>query len=421
MRKYILLGILSLLLLYISPVGGMIQYNIGMSFYSAKKYEQAIPWFERALLNSPSNNITRLYYVIALSKLKPTYSVQEKLYKISESKYEDQAKNFAKSRILMIKHDLLKDFEDNYIGHAIEGKDVKRWDMKSFPLKIYIENSNGKFPSYYKEEFQKAFQAWSDSTNFIKFKNVSTKEDADIYVEFPQNTQENCQNCAFTIANTYPIFAGDNLLKQMKISFFPKLPNGRDYLRSEVYHTAIHEIGHALGISGHSDNSEDVMYASNDNVYSLNHIGQDYLSKRDLNTIVLLYRLKPSISNNKKIYSENFYYPPLIIGSNDEILNKKLNEWLKYVEDYPNTASGYGNVATTYFDMGNFEKSLEYLKKAEEFANSPDEFWSIYYNRALIYYNLSDISNAKIYLQKAKELKNSKEIEDLSNAINKLK
>ena len=51
---------------------------------------------------------------------------------------------------------------------------------------------------------------------------------------------------------------------------------------------ALHEIGHALGINGHSSDSKDIMFMSVDK-------NQTTLSRRDVETLKALYKLKPGL------------------------------------------------------------------------------------------------------------------------------
>ena len=52
---------------------------------------------------------------------------------------------------------------------------------------------------------------------------------------------------------------------------------------NQIYYVVLHEVGHALGIKGHSKNRYDVMYPS-DNTY------RNALSNRDINTIKTIYK-----------------------------------------------------------------------------------------------------------------------------------
>ena len=66
------------------------------------------------------------------------------------------------------------------------------------------------------------------------------------------------------------------------------------------------------------------MFASKDSTINANFLSSyaRELSLRDLRTLVLLYRIKPTISDVKNLHSEQFYYAPLILGNDDVRLQK---------------------------------------------------------------------------------------------------
>ena len=73
-----------------------------------------------------------------------------------------------------------------------------------------------------------------------------------------------------------------NILKaKIKISLCDV--NGNFYNDDELLSIILHEIGHALGIGGHSRNLNDVMY------YSTNNYKNGEISKKDVNTVVKIY------------------------------------------------------------------------------------------------------------------------------------
>ena len=210
----------------------------------------------------------------------------------------------------------------------------------------------------------------------------------------------------------------------MIITFYKNNPLGEDNTSTQIYNTALHEIGHALGISGHSDNPNDVMYGNNNAVTKFASIFEDetaFLSKRDLNTITLLYRLAPTITNSKGWYYENLYYPPLILGNEEEILKKKLDEYQNYIDQYPNYCGGYINIATVYSTMGNNKKAQESLDRAEELSTNQDEKYLINYNKAVLYYNNQDFQSALEMAHKAQSIKDDETtrtlIEDIKSMM----
>lgn len=389
-------------------------FSKGKNLYNSGMYDASIKFFERSLQTNPNNTASRYFLALALSKGTPTYSHQEALYNMANSKTHDMAQSYAKSQIYKLKERLIEGLEDNYIYSAVQNKDILRWNIESFPLKVYFEPTK----SNYRENIKKAFEQWGKASGFLQFKEVYKPEECDIEIKFTPYAGPKCTsaNCNYVIATTTSATDKYHRLSKMIITFYNSNPFGEEFSNSEIYNTALHEIGHALGIFGHSDDPMDVMYASNHKVsgvftpYSNNIF---YLSKRDLNTLALLYRLAPSITNSKGWFYENLYYPPLILGNDEEILKKKLNEYQKYIDKYPNYSGGYINIATVYSSMGNHKKAQESLDKAYKLSTNDNEKYLIYYDRAVMYYNNQDFESALNCAQKAREIKN----DDTANAL----
>lgn len=428
MRKFLLFllfVVLVIFMVYKSPVAGSYYYGKAKKVYDSGKYEQSIPLFEKSLFASPNNLVSRYYYVLALSKSKPTYSIQKKLYEMGNSKKDDEAKKYARYQAVALRHKLLVGVENNYILNAAQGNDILRWDIKSFPLKVYFENSNS-VPSYYISNIEKAMNQWSTRTNFVKFNIVKAEQGADIVIKFSDIPADVCSGgvCKYTVAYTDPVISSDNLLKRMNLTFYKTNPRNENFSEMEVYNTALHELGHTLGLMGHSDNPADLMFASNENnqnMFALYRSDFQYLSMRDLRTLALLYRLEPTITNVKNLHSESFYYPPLILGSEDARLQKKLAEFEKYTKEYPNFASGYINLASVYVDMGDFDSALEKLNIAESLAKTQDENYLVAYNRAVIFYNKQNSQKAMQYATVAKSIRDDEYINQLISDIQNLK
>lgn len=401
-------------------------FNKGKALYNAGQYDASIKFFDRSLQTNPQNTASRYFLTLALTKGTPTYSHQEALYNMANSKTHDMAQSYAKSQIFVMKERLLEGLEDNYIYSAVQNRDILRWNIESFPLKVYFEQTKPE----YRDNIKKAFDQWGKASGFLQFKEVFNPEESDIEIKFTPYSGAKCNsaNCNYVIATTTNTTDKFHRLNRMIITFYNANPFGEEFTKSEIYNTALHEIGHALGIAGHSDTPNDVMYSSNHKVsgvmsaYSNNIF---YLSKRDLNTLALLYRLAPSITNSKGWFYENLYYPPLILGNDEEILKKKLDEYQNYIDKYPNYSGGYINIATVHSSLGNNKKAQYALDKASELATNDNEKYLIAYNRAVMYYNNQDFVSALNCAKDALRIKNDettntliKDIEEMLNDSN---
>jgi tetratricopeptide (TPR) repeat protein len=425
MRKvllFILFIVLIIALVYKSPFSAMYNYNKARDLYNQKQYEKALPYFERSLFADKNGILARFYYTLALSKAKPTYSVQKKLYEMSDSKINDEATKLAKTQILVMRSNLLKGLENNYIYNASTGNDILRWDIKSFPLKVYFENKN-EVPEYYYQNINKALSLWSNKTNFVKFEETKDVSKANVIIKFKEYSSNNCENgiCKYVVAYTEPQIIKDKTLSQMVLTFYKTNPKNNHFTPREIYNTALHEIGHTLGIMGHSDNEYSIMYPQKIDFKNPLNFPEQELKTIDINTLVLLYRLEPTITNTKDLKSETFYYPPLILGNDNVRILKKLEEIKEYIKQYPTLPAGYINIASVYADLGKFDLALNELDKAYNLANTTDEKYLIQYNRAIIYFNQQDYEKSLKYTNLAKGLKNTQEIDNFIQEIEKIK
>jgi hypothetical protein len=73
---------------------------------------------------------------------------------------------------------------------------------------------------------------------------------------------------------------------------------GQPHSPGMLYATALHEIGHSLGIQGHSDQPTDIMY------FSVNE--RSRLSPRDVNTMLKIYAAKPDFTNPPGFHLSRF-------------------------------------------------------------------------------------------------------------------
>ncbi len=400
----------------------------GQNFLKNNDYVKAFKNLRTAYKINSHNKDYRYYYVQALTKLSPTVKVQKYIFEIAESKENDSARQLAEMEISKWQDNISSSIGDNYIEQVPLDNRIIRWDEKTFPLKIAItDNSNIELPPYYRVEILEAFAQWQTAADFLKFEETQNIKDADIIVDIiplPDNVCEG-QVCRYVVGFTTPKYKGSRL-KKMIISLYDKDPYGNYFSDKELYNTILHEIGHALGIMGHSYSSEDLMYMTtenNNNFYSPYRSSFQYLSSKDINTIKLLYQLIPDITNTplKEFNTKGLIYAPVVLGSSNDISTRKLEEAKNYIKNAPDIAGGYIDLGIAYAELNKTGEALKAMHKAEELAKSNNEKYMVYYNLAALYMNNGKLDKALTFAQKAQNIYNSEEIKELITNINHAK
>ena len=175
----------------------------------------------------------------------------------------------------------------NYVSD-VTGMGRIVWPLDKMPLKVYIEDGTGTqgYRDYYPDMMRKAFSEWQEKTNGkVSWLEVYSPQEANITCTWTAVAKPNGPGVeAGETKSTVGVnrFTGEQIIMRSRISVLTSLM-GRNFSDTDTYKTCLHEVGHAIGMEGHSSNPGDIMYAV------LNDAQTPYLKDRDINTISALY------------------------------------------------------------------------------------------------------------------------------------
>lgn len=173
----------------------------------------------------------------------------------------------------------------DYMKDALLTRKIFHWNEKNGVIKVYLA-SDTKFPGWrddFVTSFKSACQVWQEILgNRVRF-------------EFTENPADKV-DVKVSWYNQYKVKTGltrlahiSDKIASASIDFNLKTFDNKIYDPATVYRVSLHEVGHLLGIVGHSKNPSDIMFPTITSAKKL--------SERDIATLLKLYNQKPEITN----------------------------------------------------------------------------------------------------------------------------
>lgn len=239
----------------------------------------------------------------------------------------------------------------DYLGGLVS---IQKWHVADFPIKVFVRK-NIQLPGFY-EQFdqmvQDALNQWCKATdNVVKYKLVNDKESANVVFDYTERREQVSPEHDPGIAGNAEnrVRFDDHSIDFSNITVLVKDTPGAPSYQKPYMITKIllHEIGHALGLHGHSPNPEDVMFSA------ATPAPFATLSKRDINTIRVVYNLPPAdpqIQGLTYVRAKNFA--------------KALDCFNAALKEHPNSWQILQNIGNCKMELGQTDAGIQYLEKS---------------------------------------------------------
>ncbi|MFM7468785.1 MAG: matrixin family metalloprotease [Vampirovibrionales bacterium] len=275
----------------------------------------------------------------------------------------------------------------NYLPHVLRNGQVTRWNLQKMPLKIFVE-SGAKIPGWKPALNQIPFQAGSIWTRAsggkITFTPATTAEQADIHVKWINAFSKETPG---RVGEQYYKLLGQTLVRS-EVSLATGMQGFKGFLPPEyLLRITTHEMGHALGLQGHSPFSEDLMY------WEMNQAQTGRLTLRDINTLRLLYHMEADVDNNGTVSHKEAEDIYTLIEQADKALQQKqyaqaevLYEKLLKYKNCPNQHQIWYNVGVLKAQRHEYQGAILAWENALKVQSS---YIPALYNLSQIYFLLA--------------------------------
>ena len=287
---------------------------------------------------------------------------------------------------------------ENYLDAILSSGKLERWNPRSFPLKVYI-NAGSNVPPEYVNEVKNAFLTWQETShNVITFTYTQNISNADFVCNFTSDLKNrNCDEKGMgAAAYQYFEYNNEGNISHSIVEFSPQMCDGRLFPHNMFYSTALHEIGHGLGLRGHSTNSNDLMFP----ISSTNE--RIKISKADLNTLRAVYSIIPDVTNipfndedKKKLVTTDDIW-----GDSVDRADFTIAQIRKNIALTPNQPALYVELAAALKNKKDYNGALQAYQQALKCVDNQENADAILFEAAQLYLKIGQSHSAQKCLDK---------------------
>jgi predicted Zn-dependent protease len=270
--KYVLI----LAFLFMNNICYSATFDECKNLYNNGQYDKSSSCFYSLLSKDKNNAYLKLSYGNSLFAQKRYNEAKVQYTQIIQTNPNSNIAKKAQANLNVTNEKLknMKTFRSIDEGTYLSDISVVKWSK--MPLKVYIQSGK------YNASAKNAFIEWQNKTKGnVMFVFVDKPNEAQITVYFKSDISQTSLGDALGV--TKVAFNANKTLQRAQIDIKSVTQSGAEQSLKQVYSVTLHEVGHALGIRGHSRNPYDVMYESDDNYRNI-------LSNRDINTIKAIYK-----------------------------------------------------------------------------------------------------------------------------------
>ena len=177
---------------------------------------------------------------------------------------------------------------------SITSQGTRRWPREKLPLRVYIDpgHSETGYRKPFKQLLTESFDTWCQAAeNRVAWILEPDPDKADITCRWARTTDDLEQATGAEGGQTMTEMTidqeGNRKIEKGRITLLTFTLQGKPVPDDEMRSTALHEVGHVLGLGGHSSNPQDIMF------FTVTGSSAKALSSRDKATLCALYIAYP--------------------------------------------------------------------------------------------------------------------------------